>query len=402
MEQKENMPNMMGAISGQGEQIPPFAEVEQEKSQVVELLQGVTSEEIKSIFFDKDALVEPPYRVFQLNSNGHRYYYRFNEDGEPQFYPSVTTILSQTMPNNPYLTKWIADKGFDEAERYKMERANYGTFMHAQFEKLLIQRTYDLDGLKDELRKYIEYNRLPDDFIHYTDELKKDVLAFAQFVLDYDVKPLAVEIALVHPIYSYAGMIDLPCTMAAAKGSDKRITAIVDFKSGRKGFYPDYEVQLHLYKMLWEVNFEKHPIEKVFNFAPKDWRKYPTYSLKDQTDSVEKLKIPHLLGLAKIEDKKRDNTFVACSGVVSLDTNDLTSNIISLSLSELIKTKSNKDDKPNDDKAISESDVITEDTENERNVLNSECKTLNSAQKQAEKNESERISTSLKLDLSDM
>lgn len=402
MEQKENMPNMMGAISGQGEQLPPFAEVEQEKSQVVELLQGVTSEEIKSIFFDKDALVEPPYRVFQLNSSGHRYYYRFNEDGEPQFYPSVTTILSQTMPNNPYLTKWIADKGFDEAERYKMERANYGTFMHAQFEKLLIQRTYDLDGLKDELREYIEYNRLPDDFIHYADELKKDVLAFAQFVLDYDVRPLAVEIALVHPIYNYAGMIDLPCTMAAAKGSDKRITAIVDFKSGRKGFYPDYEVQLHLYKMMWEVNFEKHPIDKVFNFAPKDWRKFPTYHLKDQTDSVEKLKIPHLLGLAEIEDKKRDNTFVACSGVVSLDTNDLTSNVISLSLSELIKTKANKDDKPNDDKAISESDVIAQNAENERNVLKSERQTLNSAQKQAEKNESEKISTSLKLDLSDM
>nr|DAE83589.1 MAG TPA: Mitochondrial genome maintenance exonuclease 1, DNA complex, DNA exonuclease [Caudoviricetes sp.] len=402
MEQKENMPNMMGAISGQGEQLPPFAEVEQEKSQAVELLQGVTSEEIKSIFFDKDALVEPPYRVFQLNSNGHRYYYRFNEDGEPQFYPSVTTILSQTMPNNPYLTKWIADKGFDEAEQYKMERANYGTFMHAQFEKLLIQRTYDLDGLKDELREYIEYNRLPDDFIHYADELKKDVLAFAQFVLDYDVRPLAVEIALVHPVYNYAGMIDLPCTMAEQKGSDKRITAIVDFKSGRKGFYPDYEVQLHLYKMMWEVNFEKHPIDKVFNFAPKDWRKFPTYHLKDQTDSVEKLKIPHLLGLAEIEDKKRDNTFVACSGVVSLDTNDLTSNVISLSLSELIKTKANKDDKPNNDKAISESDVIAQNAENERNVLNSERQTLNSAQKQAEKNESERISTSLKLDLSDM
>ena len=73
-----------------------------------------------------------------------------------------------------------------------------------------------------------------------------------------------------------------------------------------------------------------------------------------------------------------------------------------MSLSELIKTKANKDDKPNDDKAISESDVIAEDTENERNVLDSERQTLNSAQKQAENNESERINTSLKLDLSNM
>lgn len=392
MEQQENLQ----FIGSQAEQMNPFGGFEEEtENNVIELLQGVTTEEIKSVFFDTDALVEPPYKVFQLNSSGHRYYYRFNDGGEPEFYPSVTTILSQTMPTNIHLTKWIADKGFDEAERYKMERANYGTFMHAQFEKLIIQREYDLDGLKAELKRYIECNDLPDNFINYADDLKKDVLAFAQFVLDYDVKPLAVEIALVHPAYNYAGMIDLPCTMLADKGSDKRITAIVDFKSGRKGFYPDYEVQLHLYKMMWEVNFEKHPIDKVFNFAPKDWRKFPTYHLKDQTDSVEAKKIPHLLGLAAIEDDKRDNNFISCSGVVSLDSKNITQNVTSLSLAELIKKKGKKENTPSDDKAVTIDDITEQ---KERNVLKQEREVLKSEQKQAENN----TPSSLLTDLNDM
>ena len=358
--------------------MPPFEGVENEnkESGAFELLPGVTVEEMKSVFFDTDALIEPPYKVFQLNSKGPRYYYRFNEDNEPEFYPSVTTILSQTLPTNPYLTKWIADKGFDEAERYKMERANYGTFMHSQFEKLIIERTYDLDGLKVELKRYIDNNKLPEDFIHYADELKKDVLSFAQFVLDYDVKPLAVEIALVHPVYNYAGMLDLPCTMLEKPGSDKRITAIVDFKSGRKGFWTEHEVQLHLYKMMWEANYEQHPIDKVFNFAPKDWRKYPTYHLKDQTNSVEAKKIPSLLQLAAIEDEKRDNNFTACNGFINLDDKDLTPNVISLTLSELVKTKAKKAEEaaPNNE-GVEEKDLHVETLNTETNNENDTQKT---------------------------
>lgn len=312
-----------------------------------EILPGMTVEEMKAMFFDKDTLIEPPYKVWQLNSKGHRYYYRYDENGNPEFFPSVTTILSQTLPKAPYLIEWIAKKGIEEAERYKGERAAYGTFMHAAFEELLINRAYDLDGLKGKLKEYIDVYRLPDDFIYYADDLKNDVLAFAQFVLDYDVRPLAVEIALVHPFYKYAGMIDCPCTMLEKIGGKERINAIVDFKSGRKGFYEDNEIQLGMYRDMWNVNFEQFPVTRIFNFSPKDWRKKPSYHLKEQTDSPNLRKIPALLEIASIEDEKKENTFTSVNGMVLLDNApDLTQNVISLSLSELVKTRVKKEETP--------------------------------------------------------
>lgn len=314
-----------------------FAKVVEKEPE--EIMQGLSVEEMQALFLDS-ALIEPNYKVYQLNSKGHRYYYRFNDDGTPEFFPSVTTIISQTTPTAPHLIKWIADKGYDAAEAYKQDRANYGTFMHAIFEELIINRRYDLDGLKDELLAYIERHRLPIDFVYYADGLKKDILAFAQFIKDYDVQPIAVEIALVHPTYRYAGMIDLPCTMKKSPKSDERVTAIVDFKSGKKGFFEDYEIQLHLYKMMWDVNFPEVKIDRVYNFAPKDWRKSPTYTLKDQTESKAANKIPHLLAIAAIEDDKRENTFTSVSGTIDLDGDcNLENNITTLTLAEIIKKR---------------------------------------------------------------
>lgn len=370
MRAKKNQPEtentMSSAISGAVDAVKQMASalnmvsVEQPAG-AFEIVPGMTVEEMTAMFFD-GALIEPPYKVFQLNSKGHRYYYRFDDNGTPEFYPSVTTILSQTIPQSPFLIKWIADKGIDEAERYKAERASYGSFMHAQFEQLLINRCYNLDELKPKLKSYIEQQNLPDDFIYYADDLKKDVLSFAQFIMDYDVRPLAVEIALVHPEKKYAGMIDCPCQMLINPGADERINAIIDFKSGRKGFYEEAEVQLHLYREMWNYNFPDMQIERVYNFSPKDWRKKPTYNLKDQTDSPNAKKIPYLLELAAIEDEKRDNTFTAVSGEIYLDENpDLSENIISLTLAELVKSKAPAEKKkPEPDKAVTVEDLKKE------------------------------------------
>ena len=91
------------------------------------------------------------------------------------------------------------------------------------------------------------------------------------------------------------------------------------------------------------------PLPVFFNFSPKDWRKKPSYNLKEQTESPNIRKIPYLLEIAAIEDEKRDNTFTAVNGMVVLDdAPDLSQNVISLSLAELIKTKAPKEATPDE------------------------------------------------------
>lgn len=337
-------------------EVNPFGE-----SSVFEIEPGMTVEQIQAEFFNEDALQEQPEPVYRLDSSGHRYYYTFDEDGEPRFYVSVTTLIKQTLPTAPSLVKWIADMGYEESQRFAQERAHYGTFMHAQIAELIIARSYNLNLIRERLRMFIESEQLPSDFMGYADDFKKDILAFAQFMKDTDLKPLAIEIVLTNPEDGYAGAIDLVAEFTIEeKGffgevyktganagkpretkQSRRIRGIIDFKSGRKGFFPEHEVQLHAYKKMWNMNFEAHPVEKVFNWSPKDWRgKTPTYNFKDQTDSKNAKKLPFLVELARIEDEKRENIVISCSGIIDLDNpNGLENNVTELSLSEVVKKR---------------------------------------------------------------
>lgn len=363
-----------------------------------EIAPGMTVEQIQADYFNEDALQEQPEPVYRLNSSGHRYYYTFDENNEPRFYVSVTTLIKQTLPTAPSLIKWIADMGYEESQRFAAERAAYGTFMHAQIGELLIARSYNLNSLKERLKMYIESEQLPGDFINYADDLKKDILAFAQFMKDTDLKPLAIEIVLTNPIDGYAGAIDLAAELTieekgffgevyktGAKAGqpkeskrERRIRAIIDFKSGRKGFFPEHEVQLHAYKTMWNMHFEAHPIERVYNWSPKEWiGTTPTYNFKDQTDSKNAQKLPYLVELARIEDEKRENTIVSCTGIIDLDKPEgLDNNITELSLSEVVKKRQGlTEETPEANGIETTEEAKQEETQNEANLQPSDKET---------------------------
>lgn len=316
---------------------------------VFNLAPDVTAEQMQAVFFDPNALRVPSYRLYQLNTKGERFYYFVGDDGEPIFYPSVTTILGEVMPSNPFLEKWKADLGWEQANAYTLERANYGTFLHKTIEEILISGICDLSAIKGELAKYIEREQLPSAFINYIEDIKKDVLAFAQFVIDYDVKPLCIEESL-YSNRGYAGCIDLVCTMKPTPKSKERIVAMVDFKSSRNGFYESHVHQLYLYKDMWLENFPEIPIQSVFNWSPKNWRESPSYNLKCQDDAIDPRITANLLDQYTLR-KKGNYELTIVSGVIDLKSGDISNNYRTISLAELVK-EHNAEEEPEDDSPL--------------------------------------------------
>ena len=324
---------------------------------------GTTAEQMKALYFNATQLKEVAYNLCQLNSKGERYYYLFNEDGEPVFFPSVTTILHKCAPENKVLTEWKMRLGKEAAEDYTNERASYGTFLHSLIEKLIIAQTLNLDEIKDLLDKYVEREKLPYGFVEsHIEEAKADIVAFAKWMRDYDVRPYAVEIALCSPTLGCAGMIDLVANIreypidkereavekagedakkvAQAKAKyGQRLDAIIDFKSGKKGFYDSYAQQLDIYRQMWNESFPDTPIERIFNIAPKEWmgtaKKQPSYNFEEQTENPAIAKVPYILALYACEEEK-ERKIVNISGVIDLKA-DAGNNVQVYNLADLVK-----------------------------------------------------------------
>lgn len=322
---------------------------------------GLTVSQMQALFFNKEALREPKYRLWQLNSRGGRYYYTFNQaTGEAIFFPSVTTILRKVMPENRFLTEWKLSKGKEAAEEYTAERANYGSFIHGQLAQLAALRKYNLDEVRDRLTEYVTRERLPYGFIDaHEDEAKADIKAFARWMWEYDVRPFAIEVAL-FSTQGYAGMIDLACSLrtvsrsdeAAARakaGSDEkkiakledslgRHNAIVDFKTGKKGFYDEHAIQLELYRRMWNENFPGLPIFNIYNVAPKDWtktvKKVPNFSFEEQTENPVLKQVDIYLQLMQLLDDD-DRSVVLIGGQIDLDSPQ--ENVKIYKLPELVK-----------------------------------------------------------------
>lgn len=303
--------------------------------------QPLTIEQCQALYFDKKVLMYPDRKLFRVHGYVAGRYYFEDLGKEIKWYISVTNLIASTMPTAEPLKKWIADMGYEESQRYASERADYGTFMHIKFHELLINRELNLDAIDEDLRIYMEDMKIsPNLFDSWLEDIKRDVLGFAQFLKDYKVKPLAIEVVLASQD-GYAGAVDLICLMTITekgffgevyksgdnKGNPKEtkreteVFAILDFKSGRKNFYESHEIQLEAYKCTVRENFPALDTDKMklFNYSPNEWRTAPGYKIKDQTDSPNRRKLQHLVNIAAIEMGKRERSVLKIEGTLNLD-----------------------------------------------------------------------------------
>lgn len=313
--------------------------------------------EQKPFFLSSGApiLDEPIYRY---DSGQQRYYFRFAGD-DVEFFQSVTTMIGNTLKRSPYLDQWVAQNGWEESKAIMKTKAAYGTAMHILCAEYLVGTEISLENgyIEDTLMAQAEKDQVEYD-PSWVDSMRKDLLAFAKWVYDYDVTPMMIEQVVVHD--GLGGAIDLVCGMTieekgqwgevyvsgTRKGEPKetkretRVTALVDFKSGRKGFYESHEIQLKIYQQLFEAVFPDDPIDRLYNWSPKDWIAEPSYNLKDQTECDSHAMIPHLKGLATCNGVPRPKDITVYKGSLEIG-GDMGSNYEKVDIAEYIKEKHN-------------------------------------------------------------
>lgn len=291
-------------------------------------------EDVQALFSDENIIIVSPIKVKRVSVQGFRYYC---SNGE--IYPSVTTILSKGLPTSNFLIDWIANMGKEKAESIKEERSCYGTLMHQVYSDFLILREANLEEVEYFCEDYAKANGYAHLAKKWSNEIKKDLLAFAQFCFEYNVTPISIEYPVVYNDsesgVSYAGMVDLLCELdyrekgffgdvylsGAKKGEPKetavtkRVIALIDYKSNRTGtFYDSAIFQLPMYQLATEQTLNISP-EKLFNFSPKEWRTVPDYHLREQSEKVSLKEIEAVYTIFR-RNEPDDMKIVDMDGVV--------------------------------------------------------------------------------------
>ena len=268
-------------------------------------------------FFDADA-IRVPEKTYRIDNQGQRLYARMVGD-ELRAVPSVTTILRE-MPTPRHLIEWYCSfPTYEAAQRYVAERAEYGTFMHILFKQLLMGDVlqFDANQLAGSFQMHCESigaDCAHFDFKQHGKDLRQDLYAFVKWCADFKVKPLAMEYIVFGE--KYAGAADLVCKMTISKErtektyqdermfafiptagtftEEKEVTALIDFKSGRKGFHDENVLQLQALRQLWDIEQPDLKVDVIGNYGCKDYRlpigKSEPYNYKDQSKNADLFK----------------------------------------------------------------------------------------------------------------
>ncbi len=275
--------------------------------------------------------------LYRSRVDKDRFYYAYI-DGEFVRFPSVTTIIADTIPADEWLIRWISAWGYEKAIEKREQAAAYGTLFAMTAAEFLKNGFIDLSTIELRIETFRLANNLQFSTEGWADKLKEDLYSLACFAKDYNFEPLAVEMPLCSKTHRFAGTIDAIGFLTIGsgvngkilkndieKGKTKRVFAIIDWKTGRKGFYRSHAAQLHFYKILVEENLsrlkERYPDVYLFNWAPKEWidEEDAKYTLKDQTDSDERDKVFHYLAIYELGQKNEEPKTKIFNGVLQLN-----------------------------------------------------------------------------------
>lgn len=266
---------------------------------------AMTMEQVMALYFNDKAIRSQPRPVRRIDTPQGRYYASLNSTGTDIVYvPSVTTVIKKTNAMPYHLLNWYVQHGWERAEEMKNESADYGTLMHITIASYLTSRKLNLAAVPMMIEQYRTQQGIRYNTSEWKNRLCQDLLAFHTFATEYSIEPIAIEMPLVSSVMGFGGAIDLVCEatfresgfwgetykQGDKKGQPKetkreqRAIVMIDFKSGRHGFYEENEMQMDgFYKHLWNEHFPEMPVTRCFNWAPKDWESTPGYRFTEQT-----------------------------------------------------------------------------------------------------------------------
>lgn len=194
--------------------------------------------------------------IIQITVADERYYLKSGVDPVTELpvytpVPSVTWIAGH-YPKGIGFYKWLADKGWDEAEAVKHAAGDKGSTVHLAIEKILNGEEFRIDT------KVQDKNRSTEQELATRDLAYEELLCVKSFI-DWmnEAKPevIATEYTIFSDIHGYAGTIDLICRIGG-------VPYIVDFKTSKQ-VWKEYELQISAYRVAVENGenpiYERNP-----------------------------------------------------------------------------------------------------------------------------------------------
>ena len=184
----------------------------------------------------KKEIVNKKDGIVRITTYDERWYARTTnnkETGLPeyQFVPSVTWI-ADFYPKTIAFYKWLANKGWDEAESIKATAGDKGSKIHYAICDLIDGKEVKMDD------KYI--NHTTGQLEELSVEEYEAILAFANWFKAIKPKVKSRETTVFNDKEGYAGTIDLLCEIEGQEW-------LIDFKTGQN-IWPSYEMQVSAYR----------------------------------------------------------------------------------------------------------------------------------------------------------
>ena len=174
--------------------------------------------------------------IVQITTFDERWYWKAVEDRnipsvKNLFVPSVTWIAGH-YPKGIAFYKWLADKGWDEAEAIKKAAAEKGSKIHQAIDDLIHGKEIAMDAHYQ--------NKSTGQLEDLSVQEYEAILSFADWYNETKPEILASEYVVFNDEYGYAGTVDIKCKIGGK-------TYIIDLKSGQY-IWPEYELQLSAYR----------------------------------------------------------------------------------------------------------------------------------------------------------